>query len=266
MKTIAIVCDCDNTLTHDSTSLLIKSNGIDVDQFWKKIDGMVKNGWDPPIAWMNEICSLIKEGKIAQNTNEKLTEFGKTVETFPGVTEFIPELNTKLKENGVDAKVEGYVVSCGMEHLMKGTKIAETFTDIFGSKFYEENGKITGVKSSVTFTEKTKFLFAINKGITSELRQDPFIVNKTFEERRIPFENMIYLGDGPSDIPCFAALKRKGGKAIGIKVEKEWHKEFEQEMYRRDVPTYKADYTEGSELREELEKTARDVLKKWDNK
>ena len=107
MKTIAIVCDCDNTLTHDSTSLLIKSNGIDVDQFWKKIDGMVKNGWDPPIAWMNEICSLIKEGKIAQNTNEKLTEFGKTVETFPGVTEFIPQLNTTLKEKGVDAMVEG---------------------------------------------------------------------------------------------------------------------------------------------------------------
>ena len=260
MKTIAIVCDCDNTLTHDTTSLLIKSNDIDVDQFWNKIDGMVKNGWDPPIAWMNEICSLIKEGKIAQDTNEKLAEFGKTVETFPGVTEFIPQLNTTLKEKGVDVTVEGYVVSCGMEHLMKGTKLSDTFTDIFGSKFYEEDGKITGVKSSVTFTEKTKFLFAINKGITSELGQDPFVVNKTFEQRRIPFENMIYLGDGPSDIPCFATLKGKGGKSIGIKVEKEWHKEFEREMYRREVPTYKADYTQGSELRIFIQKVMSDML------
>ena len=260
MKTIAIVCDCDNTLTHDTTSLLIKSNDIDVERFWKKIDGMVKNGWDPPIAWMNEICSLIKEGKIAQDTNEKLAEFGKTVETFPGVTEFIPQLNTTLKEKGVDATVEGYVVSCGMEHLMKGTKLSDTFTDIFGSKFYEEDGKITGVKSSVTFTEKTKFLFAINKGITSELGQDPFVVNKTFEQRRIPFENMIYLGDGPSDIPCFATLKGKGGKSIGIKVEKEWHKEFEREMYRREVPTYKADYTQGSELRIFIQKVMSDML------
>ena len=260
MKTIAIICDCDHTLTDDTTSLLIKSNDINEEQFWKKIDGMVKNGWDPPIAWMNEICSLIKEGKIAQDTNEKLADFGKTVKTFPGVTELIPQLNATLKEKGVGATVEGYVVSCGIEPLMKGTKISDTFSDIFGATFYEEDGKIAGVKSSVTFTEKTKFLFAINKGITSELRQDPFIVNKTFDERRIPFENMIYLGDGPSDIPCFATLNGKGGKSIGIKMEKEWHKEFEQEMYRRDVPTYKADYTEGSELRIFIQKVMSDML------
>ena len=252
-KTIAIICDCDNTLAPDTTSSLLEDNGIDLDSFWKDISHQVEMGWDPPIAWMTEIANLIKEGKIAQDTNSKLTEFGKTVTSFPGASEFITELNESLgKEH--DITVEGYVVSCGIESLMQGTTLSESFTDIFGSSFYEKDGLIAGVKSSITFTEKTKFIFAINKGI-SDIREEPYKVN-TFvekEKRQIPFENMIYLGDGASDIPCFSMIKSLGGYCIGIDIDSKWHKDFQLELRKREMTAFKPDYREGSELRKELD-------------
>ena len=71
-------------------------------------------------------------------------------------------------------------------------------------------------------------------------------------ERRIPFENMIYLGDGPSDIPCFSMIKNNGGHSIGINVDSNWHKEFQLELRKREIPGFKADYTENSRLRKHL--------------
>jgi hypothetical protein len=250
---IAIICDCDNTLAPDTTSLLLEKNGIDLDSFWKDISHQVEMGWDPPIAWMTEISNLIQEGKIAQDTNAKLAEFGKSVTPFPGAADFITQINETLTKEH-DVTVEGYVVSCGIESLMKGTVLAESFTDIFGSSFYEKDGIIAGVKSSITFTEKTKFIFAINKGI-SDIREEPYKVNKFVEKekRSIPFENMIYLGDGASDIPCFSMIKSLGGHCIGIDIDSKWHKDFQLELRKREMAAFKPDYREGSELRKELE-------------
>ena len=252
MKTIAIICDCDSTLMPDTTSKLLEDNGVDTDSFWDRISNQVKMGWDPPLAWMTEITNLIQAGKISQDTNVKLAEFGKTITPFQGAGDFITQLNEIGKDH--DVTVEGYVVSCGIESLMKGTILSETFTDIFGSSFYEKDGKIAGVKSSITFTEKTKFVFAINKGVF-DIRQVPYNVN-TFvekERRKIPFENMIYLGDGASDIPCFSMIKQNGGHCIGIDIDSKWHKDFQLELRKREMTAFKPDYRAGSELRKELE-------------
>ena len=175
-------------------------------------------------------------------------EFGKKITPFPGATEFLTQINESLAKEH-DISVEGYVVSCGIESLMQGTILSESFTDIFGSSFYEENGMITGVKSSITFTEKTKFVYAINKGV-SDIREEPYNVNTFAEEekRRIPFENMIYLGDGASDIPCFSMIKNLGGHCIGIDIDSQWHKEFQLELRKREMAAFKPDYREGSEL------------------
>ena len=255
MKTIAIICDCDNTLAPDTTSLLLEKNEINLDSFWKDISHQVEMGWDPPIAWMTAIAELIKDGKIAQDTNAKLAEFGKSVTPFPGAEGFITQINETLTKEH-DVTVEGYVVSCGIESLMKGTVLAESFTDIFGSSFYEKDGMIAGVKSSITFTEKTKFVFAINKGI-SDIREEPYKVNKFVEKekRSIPFENMIYLGDCARDIPCFSMIKSLGGLCIGIDIDSKWHKDFQLELRKREMTAFKPDYREGSELRKNIIKT-----------
>ena len=81
MKNIAIICDCDNTLMPDLPSLLLKDNGMEPQTFWDNIDVMVNDGWDPPIAWMTKLIKLVQDGKIKQNTNEKLAEFSASVET-----------------------------------------------------------------------------------------------------------------------------------------------------------------------------------------
>ena len=255
MKTVAIICDCDNTLMPDLPSLLLKDNGIKPQDFWDNIDVLVKDGWDPPIAWMTELIKLIQDGKIEQNTNEKLAEFSASVETYPGAATFINEINSTVgKESGV--LIEGYVVSSGIESMMKGSKIENSFTDIFGGRLYEKDGIIAGIKSSITFTEKTKFIFAINKGITSHIREKPYDVNDfiPFEERRIPFENMIYMGDGPSDIPCFSMIEKLGGTTIAIDSKDEWSKKWEYELRNRKMDSFKPDYREGSDLRNELKK------------
>jgi len=254
MKNIAIICDCDNTLMPDLPSLLLKDNGMEPQLFWDDIDVMVKDGWDPPLAWMTKLIKLIQDEKIKQNTNEKLAEFSASVETYPGASHFIDEINSKLTKKS-DVSVEGYVVSSGIESMMKGSSIANSFTDIFGGRLYEENGIISGIKSSITFTEKTKFIFAINKGITSQIREKPYDVNDfiAFEERRIPFENMIYLGDGPSDIPCFSMIEKLGGTSIAIDSKDEWSKKWEYELRNRKMDSYKPDYSENSELRKKLE-------------
>ena len=254
MKNVAIICDCDNTLMPDLPSLLLKNNGMEPQLFWDDIDVMVKDGWDPPLAWMTKLIKLIQDEKIKQNTNEKLAEFSASVETYPGASHFIDEINSKLTKKS-DVSVEGYVVSSGIESMMKGSSIANSFTDIFGGRLYEENGIISGIKSSITFTEKTKFIFAINKGITSQIREKPYDVNDfiAFEERRIPFENMIYLGDGPSDIPCFSMIEKLGGTSIAIDSKDEWSKKWEYELRNRKMDSFKPDYSENSELRKKLE-------------
>ena len=253
-QNFAIICDCDNTLMDDTTSLLLSDNGINVDLFWDEISDTVKLGWDPPLAWMTEIAELIKRGKISQDTNAKLAEFGKKITPFPGATEFITQINESLAKEH-DISVEGYVVSCGIESLMQGTTLSESFADIFGSSFYEKDGIIAGVKSSITFTEKTKFIFAINKGITSQIRENPYNVN-TFvenEKRKVPFENMIYLGDGPSDIPCFSMIEKLGGTSIAIDSKDKWSKNWEYELRSRKMDSFKPDYSENGKLRKKLE-------------
>ena len=254
MKTIAIICDCDNTLMPDLPRLLLKDNGMEPQNFWDKIDLLVKDGGDPPIAWMTELIKLIKDGKIRQNTNEKLAEFAASVDVYTGADTFIDEINSKLKTNS-DVSVEGYVVSSGIESMMKGSKIADSFTDIFGGQLYEKDGIIAGIKSSITFTEKTKFIFAINKGIASQIREKPYDVNNFISEneRRIPFENMIYLGDGPSDIPCFSMIEKLGGTSIAIDSKDEWSKNWEYELRSRKMDSFKPDYSESGELRKKLD-------------
>ena len=156
-------------------------------------------------------------------------------------------------------QIEFYIITAGFEEIIRGTSIATEMNDIFGCTFAERRGKLIP-KSVLTFTEKTKFLYAINKGISGiELRRDPYSVNDVIppDRRRIPFTNMIYLGDGPTDIPCFSAIQQYGGKTIGIlKYEKKGSREIVDKgrawaIARGDRATlgpFRPNYTKDSDL------------------
>ena len=112
--------------------------------------------------------------------------------------------------------IEFYVVSGGLEEVIRGSSIAKHLSGIWGCQFAEEDGQIRYVRNLVSFTEKTKFLFQINKGLAADA--GPYMVNELVpqEQRRIPFSNMIYVGDGLTDVPCFSLLDHFGGTPFGV--------------------------------------------------
>ena len=255
-NTIAVIFDCDGTLAKDTTTFLLECNGCDSKQFWDDHKDMISKGWDPPIAWMTKILEMMQTNEIRQNTNQKLAEIGKNIELYEGVPEFILELKSIINENKFDDKgitIKFYIISSGLEDLIKGSKLKEYFDDIFAGTFNEDvrTKKINGIKSVVTFTEKTKFLYAINKGISgNELRSNPYIVNDHMKRsnRPIPFEHMIYLGDSYGDVPCFSVVTRNKGVSIGImhKNTIEGHKLAVN--HRLTVGPYHGNYKNGSDL------------------
>ncbi len=262
-STIAVICDCDDTLMPDTTNFLLEENGIDSAAFWKKTAGMVKRGWDPPQAYTSEIVKLMQQDKIEHNTRKKLAVLGKRIVPFEGVPEFIPSLKKFVREKSefaeAEVRLEFYIISSGFEDLIGGTRIKPHVADIFAGRFIEDSAtkRISGIKSTVTFTEKTKFVYAINKGIHGrEIRRCPFLINESVraENRRVPFEHMAYIGDSPGDIPCFSAIKSNGGYCIGVMGKQTVRKGYELARGNRTtVGPYTRNYSKSSDLYNMLE-------------
>jgi len=232
---IAIICDFDDTLGDDTTNLFLKEtlkmNEDDIKNFWNKgVKKLVRKGWDPPLAYIDRILTNIKN-KHLKVSNQDLRELGTKVRLFPGVPNVFQRLRSFVNErkefSEAHIQIEFYIISGGFEEIIRGTSIASDMNYIFGCTFDERRGSLVA-KSVVTFTEKTKFLYAINKGISgSELRRRPYSVNDVIlrEKRRIPISNMIYIGDGPTDIPCFSTIQQNDGATVGVlKYEKKANK------------------------------------------
>ena len=223
---IALIFDLDDTLSDDTTNLLLKEKlnmtANEIEEFWnKKVKRRVQQGWDPPLAYIDLLLKNMDD-KNLKITNQELRDLGKKVKFYPGVADLFSRLkvfiSSRKEFEDAHIQIEFYIISGGFEEIIRGSQINNDMNDIFGCTFHEENDRLLP-KSIVTFTEKTKFLYAINKGISGgELRRNPYSVNDVIssEERRIAFSNMIYLGDGPTDIPCFSAVQQRGGKTIGI--------------------------------------------------
>lgn len=268
---IALIFDCDDTLCEDTTSFLLENLGIDVDKFWRSVNLMVRKGWDPPLAYMRKLIRMNRSGKI-KLTNRSLRKIGSEISFFPGIPEFFDNLKEYVTEidevKDLGIRIEYYVISSGFEELIRGSIITPYVNDIFGCTF--ETGAETGLlrfpKSIVTFTEKTKFIFAINKGISGELlRKSPYEVNNNVEEkdRRIPFCNMLYIGDGPSDIPCFSLLKANKGYGIGVMEKKSVKKAWQLARGgRTTVGPYPRDYSESSLLRTMINQTVKEIAER----
>ena len=257
-NTIAIICDCDGTLCPDTTELLVSRIGGRPHDFWHDVYEEVGEGWDPPIAYMTKLLKLAR-AKSIDITSGLLKEVGGSIRFFPGVSDFVRRLQQRLDANAefraARIKIELSIISGGIEEIIKFSEIGQVAAEIFGCSFsFDDKGVANGIKRAVTFTEKTKFVFAINKGISSdELRKKPYRVNDVLApvERRVPFEHMIYVGDGPSDIPCFSMIKFLGGSVVGVMPpeNRELRKPYELSQGERlTIGPYTADYTEATDL------------------
>jgi len=260
---IALVFDFDETLGPDTISSLLLQEGIDPERFWAEVAKLVRSQWDPPLAYMHLLLQFAQLGKI-DISQKHLREIGAKLQLFPGLPKAFSELesyvttHTELQKARV--KLEFYVISGGIEEMIVGNKLADHITGIFGCNFAYHADKVIGIKSAISFTEKTRFLYGIHKGISvKELRSNPYKTNDalSIEARRIPFSQMIYIGDGPSDIPCLSAITQYGGTGIGVSSpEATFQKGFELARGKRiTVGPYTANYTSGSDMRKVLEET-----------
>ncbi len=216
---VAVIFDFDDTLTDDSTTQLLASRGIDPARFWGvTMKERVDSGWDPALAYLNYIVENVgTDRQFGSLTNQDLKDFGKGLKFYNGLPGLFRDLREIASEHRIsNPVVEFYVISGGLEDVIRGSSIAKHLDGIWGCQFHEEGGQIRAVKNVISFTEKTRFIFEINKGLRS--RNKPYAVNEGMDEssRRVPFRHMIYVGDGLTDVPCFSLIQRFGGKAFGV--------------------------------------------------
>ena len=250
MPVLAICYDFDKTLSPDDMQAqgYIQAVGFDVtDDFWKKSNALAEhNGMDQNLAYMYTMLEEA-EGKELF-TRKKLQEYGSKVKLFPGVEEWFGRIRQYGKDNGVI--VEHYIISSGLKEMIEGTSVAKEFKEIYASSFlYNEKGVAIWPAQAVNYTNKTQFLFRIEKGI---LDVNNNAVNDYFEpeKMKVPFRNMVYIGDSDTDIPCMKLVNAKGGYSIGVYNPETKNKARVYKMMREGRIKYfvPADYNEESDL------------------
>jgi hypothetical protein len=220
---LAVVFDFDETLVPDSTTAFLAHKGINTKEFWAvHAKHLVDAGYDQPLHYLQLILDMTQGGPLRGVTSEELRSFGASLDNqfFPGLPDMFIELKQSVS-NYRDLTLEFYIISSGMQELIDGSRIVQNhFSGVYACRFgTNDDGTIRHIRRCVTFTEKTRYLFEINKGIDPvESDRNPGLVNRDVpkEQRRIPFENMIYVGDGLTDIPCFSLIKHMGGMPIGV--------------------------------------------------
>lgn len=249
---LAICYDFDKTLSPSDMQAqgYIQSVGYDeTDEFWKKSNQLASsNDMDQNLAYMYMMVTEA-DGSIVVN-KKNLASYGEKVELFAGVEDWFDRINEYGKKAGVI--VEHYVISSGLKEMIEGTSIARknVFEKIYASSFYyNEKGAAKWPSQVVNYTNKTQFLFRIEKG-TLDIN-DP-AVNDSFapNEIRVPFRNMVYVGDSDTDIPCMKLVNSYGGSSITVYNPSTKDKTKAYKMIRENRIKYfaPADYTDGSEL------------------
>ena len=246
---IAIMYDFDKTLcTKDMQEYTFIPNlGIDVSAFWNDANKLREvDKMDQVLTYM--YLMIKKTEDIGYHlTKDYLNKMGDDIELFPGVCEWFERINEYGKKKGVI--IEHYIISSGVKEIIEGSSIGTNFKKIFASEFYyDEYGHAVWPKVAINYTNKTQFLMRINKGILDTA--DDYSINKRMEEKdkRIAISNMIYIGDGLTDVPCMKLTKDGGGVSIAVytdKTEKTARSLFNDE--RINYMT-KADYREGSKI------------------
>lgn len=261
-KKIALIYDFDGTLSSRCMQdyyLFPNIIGINQDDFWtQKHNIEVNREMDPILAYLYLILKKSKEKNI-KITRDLLRRAGQNIEYFPGVETWFDRINKYGQEKNVI--VEHYIISSGMKEILEGTIISKYFKRIYACEFhYNEDGEADWLSCAINFTNKTQFIFRINKG-NLEIYDDHG-VNKYIphEQREIPFENMIYIGDGQTDVPCMKIVKAKGGKSIAVYESEDklnMAKEL-KDLGRINFYT-QADYSKGSILEQEIKNIINEI-------
>jgi len=247
-----LIYDFDGTLSPGNMQefAFIKAIGANKAEFWKENGELAKSqDADQILTYMYLMLKKAREKNISLK-RDSFKEFGKSVELFQGVETWFDRINNYGKTKGVT--IEHYINSSGLKEMIEGTKIGKKFKQIFACSYlYSIDGVADWPSVSVNFTNKTQFLFKINKGIDSIYESTKINEFIPENERRVPFSNMIYFGDGETDIPCMKLVKQQGGHSIAVfQPRKTKKKERAEKLIREDRVNFvcPADYSEDKEV------------------
>lgn len=247
---VALCYDFDKTLSPDNMQAqgyLQAINYEDQDEFWTETIRFAReNEMDTNLAWMYLMLKGARGKEIFRK--EMLENYGSKVQLYPGVETWFKRIREYAEAKGVI--VEHYIISSGLKEMIEGTAVADEFEQIYASSFcYDETGVAIWPAQVVNFTNKTQYLFRISKGVL-DINDDA--VNDYFppDQMRVPFRNMIYIGDSETDIPCMKLVNSYGGSSIGVYDTEKDNRERVHRMILENRIRYfaEADYTEGSEL------------------
>ncbi len=235
---IALIWDFDKTLSPHYMQLpLFEEYGIDENAFWRELDALpayyarVGIHVQKDTCYLVHLLSYVKHGRMPGLSNAKLRELGAKIAFHPGVPELFDRLDAVVESPAfreADLRLEHYVVSTGLTEMIRGSAIADRLDGIWACEFIEtpaepgadlsgipKPGPVTQIAGFLDHTTKTRALFEINKGVN---KHEGISVNDMIpeEERRVPFRNMIYIADGPSDIPSFSVVRKMGGLAYAV--------------------------------------------------
>ncbi|MDR1758579.1 MAG: haloacid dehalogenase-like hydrolase [Bacteroidales bacterium] len=216
-RTIAIAYDFDGTLSPGNMQdkNFIPDLEMDTLAFWQEANALAKDhDMDEILAYLHLMLSKAKEKNIPVKESSFM-DYGRKITFFPGVEDYFKRINDYAK--GKNLKIEHYIISSGLREMIKGTAIAKEFKNIFASGYqYDSRGEACWPALAVNYTNKTQFLFRINKGIDNSY--DNTLINKIIpeSEKPVPFSNMIYIGDGETDIPAMKMVNMQGGYSIAV--------------------------------------------------
>lgn len=255
---VAIMYDFDRTLcTKDMQDYsFIPSLGMTESEFWQFANTLgEKEHMDSILAYMYAMVKISKDKNIPL-LRKNLVDMGKNVELFKGVEDWFDRITSFGKEYGM--QIEHYVISSGMKEIIEGTSISKYFKSIFACEFlYDENGNGIWPKTDVNYTNKTQFVYRINKGVLDVANDVDLNRSMPDDSKRVPFCNMIYIGDGLSDVPCMKMMKAYGGYSIAVYQKKDSKVEDLLKNDRVDF-IYPADYSENTGL----DVTVKNIIKK----
>ncbi len=285
---IALIWDFDKTLVDGyMQDPIFDEYKIDAKAFWKEVNEMPEKYKEkgikvnPDTAYLLKFLRDIKSGIFKGLNNEKLKTYGKKLKFYPGVQEFFKKSLNILDDDRLckefNIRIEHYIVSTGFANVIKGSDLASRVEGIWGCELIDsednENPVLNEIAYSIDNTSKTRAIFEINKGVNKDGNSFSVNAKMSDEQRRVSFKNMIYIADGPSDVPAFSLVKKMGGVTFAIypKGNIEALNQVEQLRMEGRVDFFaEANYTDGSTaciwLLEKIKYLSRIIIKEEKSK
>lgn len=265
---IALIFDFDETLAPDTFSALLEQCQIDPDWFHaEKVQPLLDDGWDKKLARFSQLAKMAREQDDLTLTADTFAEVGRQLPLYPEVEQMFDRLRDAIHAIDDEIEVEFYLLTAGMLEIPRATAVADQFRTLWGGELhFDSDGNLAGVKRTVSYPDKIRYILKLCKGLDID---HPRITQDVYREIpheawHVPLSQIVYVGDGDSDMPAFAYLKEHSGIAIGVfqaESADEWEGHSDMHDGRRVQNLARSDYREGSELMQSLRLAVESIAK-----